>query len=54
MRTFKITISRKVKGFNLLTINVPNLTNATAEKVYFIQVPFINVAIFTGYKLKKV
>ena len=50
MRTFKITIGKKVRGFNFYLFNVPNLKNATIEKVYFIQVPFFSVALFMGYK----
>ena len=51
MRTFKITIGKKVKGFNFYSFNVPNLNNATSERVYFIQVPFFSLALFMGYKL---
>lgn len=50
MRTFKITISKRVKGFKFHSVDVPNLRNATSEKVYFIQVPFLNLALFMGYK----
>ena len=51
MRTFKTTIGKQVKGFNFYSVSVPNLNNATSEKVYFIQVPFFNFALFMGYEL---
>ena len=51
MRTFVITTGKKVKGFKVYSIDVPKLSNATIEKVHFIQVPFFNLAIFMGYKL---
>ena len=50
MRTFKITISKRVKGFKFYSVDVPNLRNATSERVYFIQVPFLNLGVFMGYK----
>jgi hypothetical protein len=51
MRTFKITIGKQVKGFNFISVDVPNLNNGTSEKVHFIQVPFFNLALFMGYEL---
>ena len=51
MRAFKVTTGKKVKGFKAIAIDVPNLRNATRERVYFIQVPFFNLALFMGYKL---
>ena len=51
MRTFKITIGKRVKGFKFYSVDVPNLRNATTEKVYFIQIPFFNLALFMSYKL---
>ena len=51
MRAVKVTIGRKVKGFNFTSVDVPNLKKCTVEKVYFIQVPFFNLALFMGYKL---
>ena len=53
MRTFKITTGKQVIGFKFISVDVPNLRNATSERVYFIQVPFFNLALFMGYKLAK-
>jgi hypothetical protein len=52
MRNFKITIGKQVKGFNFYSLHVPNLRKGTSERVYFIQAPFLNIALFMGYKTK--